>query len=202
MDSLLTLNEKLINTRSFYRINENQSLDVLEYFPQRSQEMKILFELQNNHDSNKALKIISLSNSCKYPNLYLNSNIKNKFNTKSTIATKNWILLNELKVIGEYYKKNNTVSFADSKLKNYRKDIIEIIKQKSIIITQKNLDSLKLYCKIHETSIIDYQILTGGSMVITIINEEGISYKWLGSKETISKREIQLLKETMKLQNY
>ena len=198
MDSLLTLNEKLINTRSFYRINENQSLDVLEYFPQRSQEMKILFELQNNHDSNKALKIISLSNSCKYPNLYLNSNIKNKFNTKSTIATKNWILLNELKVFGEYYKKNNTVSFADSKLKNYRKDIIEIIKQKSIIITQKNLDSLKHYCKVHKTSIIDYQILTGGSMVLTIINEHSISYKWLGSKETISKREIQLLNETMK----
>ena len=53
------------------------------------------------------------------------------------------------------------------------------------------------YClaKQNKTSIIDYQILTGGSMVLTIINEHSISYKWLGSKETISKREIQLLNE-------
>jgi CHAT domain-containing protein len=198
MDSLLTLNEKLINTRSFYKINENQSLDVLEYFPQRSQEMKILFELKNNNDSDKALKIISLSNTCKYPNLHLNKNIKNAFHTKSTIATKNWILLNELKVFGEYYKKNNLVRFADSKLKNYRKVINKIIKQKSITITQKNLDSLKAYCKIHETSIIDYQLLTGGSMVIIIISKDGISNKWLDIEETISKQDIQVLNETMK----
>lgn len=76
LDSLLTLNEKLINTRSFYKINENQSLDVLEYFPQRSQEMKILFELKNNNDPDKALKIISLSNTCKYPNLHLKKTLK------------------------------------------------------------------------------------------------------------------------------
>ena len=199
LDSLLTLNEKLINTRSFYKINENQSLDVLEYFPQRSQEMKILFELKNNNDPDKALKIISLSNTCKYPNLHLKKNIKSKFNTKSSIATKNWILLNELKVFGEYYKKNNVVLFADSKLETYRKDINEIIKQKSITITQKNLDSLKGYCKIHETSIIDYQLLTGVSMVITIINNEGISSEWLDIEETISKQDIQVLNQTMKI---
>ena len=99
-DSMLNLNQALINVRSFYKVNEHQSLDIIEYFPQRSQEIKILNELDQQMNRQSIRQILSMSNYWKYPNQFLYKNLQNQFGDQASLAVKNWILLNELFVFG------------------------------------------------------------------------------------------------------
>jgi CHAT domain-containing protein len=194
MDSIFDINRKLIQLRSLYRIDEKQSLDVVEFFPQRSQEMKILFQLSNN--LNKKMihqKILELSNSCKYPNFNLVSQLHHLFGENYNMAVKNWIILYELKlfenIAGQKLAQLNCVD----KLHEYNQKIQSIhlnqLKSKSTI----SIDLLLDYCKRQNTTIIDYQVLYGGVISILKIEPNGVTLNWLRATNSEIKVNIDAL---------
>jgi hypothetical protein len=162
-DSVLDLNHNLINVRSFYKVNDHQSFDIIEYFPQRSQELKILNELNASIDKKSICKILSLSNNCKYPNQFIYKNLQDQFGERSNMAVKNWILLNELLVFGTKNNNNSTANFAERLLKHYDRSLKEVIAQKNVRLNEKEITALKLFCKQNNATIIDIQKLFCGT---------------------------------------
>jgi CHAT domain-containing protein len=194
MDSSYNTNKDLINVRSFYKVNNKQSLDVWEYFPQISEEQKILYALTHNKDQKQtALQILELSTNCKYANQYLNHCIRNTFAGSANTAIENWILLNELRVYGEQYHIEKISQFATQKLQKYTAAITAIMQQKKIQISNNTLDSLQQWCARNEASIVDYQILFRGSIAMIIIDPSGIQCQWINDKEQLNKNKIQEL---------
>jgi hypothetical protein len=174
LDSLSDLNKKLIDTRSFYKVNDKQSLDIWEYFPQRSQEVRILHEFIEDSNSVDPLAALNLSSSCKYTNLYVNRLLQNRFGGSANQAVNNWILLNELKILAQYNKDSSLLYEAEKRLPKYNQYFIHLNKSKVKRITSQNLLKIKEYCKAENSTILDYQVLHGGSLLITTIDQYGI----------------------------
>ncbi len=174
LDSLSDLNKKLIDTRSFYKVNDKQSLDIWEYFPQRSQEIRILYEFTKDSNSIEPLELLNLSNSCKYTNLDVNGLLQKRFGDKANQAVNNWILLNELKIFAQYKNDISLLNEAEKRLTNYNPYFTQLNRSKVKRITSQELHRIKEYCKAENTTIIDYQVLYGGSLLLTIIDQHGI----------------------------
>ena len=188
MQHSYNMNKELIDIRSFYQIDQRQSLDLWEYFPQISEERKILFELMHNTDGMScATRTLELSNNCKYVNQDLNKHLRSSFGSKAQIAIQNWLLLNELKVFGEQYEKNKISQFAEKCLAKYQSKIYSIVQHKRTRISPQVIDNLKKWCKLNEASIVDYQILYGGSIAMVIINAEDIRVEWINESKKLSR---------------
>jgi hypothetical protein len=180
MDSVFDINRKLIQIRSLYKVDEKQSLDVFEYFPQRSQEMKILYQLANpTKASSLQSNILELSNSCKYANLKLTRQLHQLFGEDYNLAVKNWILLNELDLYAHLQGQPLVKFNALKKLQYYNQLISRLHLNALKKISQKDLSFLHNFCKTKNTTIIDYQVLFGGSISIVKIEPTGISLEWV-----------------------
>ena len=182
MDSVFDINRKLIQIRSLYKVDEKQSLDVFEYFPQRSQEMKILYQLANRTKAPSLNRnILELSNSCKYPNLRLKRQLHQLFGENYNLAVKNWILLNELNLYTHSQGQPLVKFNALKKLQFYNQLIASLHLNALGKISQKDLNFLLNFCKTKNTTIIDYQVLFGGSISIVKIEPTGISLEWVNA---------------------
>jgi CHAT domain-containing protein len=191
MDSIFDINRKLIQLRSLYRIDEKQSLDVVEFFPQRSQEMKILFQLSNNLNKKTIhQKILELSNSCKYPNFNLLSQLHHLFGENYNMAVKNWIILYELKLFenisGQKLAQLNCVDKLYKYNQKIKSTFLNQLKSKSII----SIDILQNYCKSQNTTIIDYQVLYGGIISMLKIEPKGVTLNWLSTNTSNIKTNV------------
>jgi hypothetical protein len=187
MDSILDLNKKLIDTRSYYKVNDRQSIDVWEYFPQRSQEVRILYHFEIDSSIYSPLQLLNLSNSSKYTNQYLTFYLQEKFGAKANQAVSNWILFNELKILAVHRKDTSLNNHVKNRLPIYNQAILSINKNKVKSITDANLLKLKAYCKANNSTIIDYQILYGGSIFITKIDQNSIRNEWIENNVAINK---------------
>jgi len=174
LDSLSDLNKKLIDTRSFYKVNDKQSLDIWEYFPQRSQEIRILYEFMKVSNSIEPLELLNLSNSCKYTNLDVNGLLQKRFGDKANQAVNNWILLNELKIFAQHKNDISLLNEAVKRLTNYNPYFTQLNRSKVKTISSKEFKNIIDYCKYYNTTIIDYQVLYGGSLLLTTIDQHGI----------------------------
>ncbi len=186
MDSLFGLNSKLIATRSLYRVNNNESLDIWEYFSQRSEELKMLFRLKHQNIDSTALVLLSLGNNCKYANLNLHKSLQAEFSTQTTIALNNWILLMELNLYAAHSKNKSILNYTERLLPKYQEAISSILSKNKTTFNNTELKQLKDFCKKNNSCIIDYQVLYGGSILISIINEDKLELKWIVEKETVS----------------
>jgi hypothetical protein len=197
MDSLFDLNKKLIDTRLFYKIHEKQSLDVLEYFPQRSQEMKMLHQLKIDTVANNPIELLNLSHGSKYTNQHVRSLLNSVFGMRSNQAIKNWILLNELKILAEI-KSDTTLMFALNKsLSFYNQGVFKVNNNKVRNISDSNVTNLRNYCKINDATIIDYQILHDDSMLVTKIDQHGIKNEWKESGMVVTREMVDTLMEAL-----
>jgi hypothetical protein len=197
MDSILDLNKKLIDTRSYYKVNDRQSIDVWEYFPQRSQEVRILYHFEIDSSIYSPLQLLNLSNSSKYTNQYLTFYLQEKFGAKANQAVSNWILFNELKILAVHRKDTSLKNHVKNRLPIYNQAILSINKNKVKSITDVNLLKLKAYCKANNSTIIDYQILYGGSIFITKIDQNSIRNEWIERERAVLKPLLNLLKSYM-----
>jgi len=194
MDSLLELNKKLLRVRSFYKINSKQSLDIWEYFPQRTQELKIGSKLSEGHIINNSPILLELSNAGKYVNQHLNNDLHEIFGQYANKAIKNWILLNEIFAYHQLQNKRNLFSVeALTRLNDYNKKLSIVIAKNKHQISKEDIASIKKICKEKQTTYLDYQILYGGSMVITSINEDEIKSEWIMPNEVVTKEMIDSL---------
>lgn len=193
MDSVSELNKKLIDTRSYYKINDRQSLDILEYFPQRSQEVRILYHFKKGSENYNPLELLNLSNNSKYSNQYLTSYLHKVFGAKANQAVNNWILLNELKILTIHKKDSLLQHQINNRLPFYNQAILKLNKNKVKSITVADIFKLKTYCKNSSSSIIDYQMLYGGSMLLTVVDQNGIRTKWVQNNVAINKPMVESL---------
>ena len=200
-DSMLNLNQALINVRSFYKVNEHQSLDIIEYFPQRSLEIKILNELDQRMNMQSICQILSLSNYWKYPNQFLYKNLQNQFGDQASMAVKNWILLNELLVFGTQSNNYSTLNFAGKLLRGYDFPMKKVMAQKNVTLNEKNITALKLFCQTKHSTILDFQTLFNGTLVIIKIDENGIILNKLEDEKTVSAIEVNHLIDAINSNN-
>jgi hypothetical protein len=189
-DSMLNLNQALINVRSFYKVNEHQSLDIIEYFPQRSQEIKILNELDQQMNRQSIRQILSLSNYWKYPNQFLYKNLQNQFGDQASLAVKNWILLNELFVFGTQSNNYSTLNFAGNLLREYDFHIKKVMAQKNVAVNEKNITALKQFCQSKHSTILDFQKLFNGTLLIIKIDENGMILNKLDKEKAVSDLDV------------
>lgn len=199
MDSVFDINSKLIQVRSLYKVDDKQSLDVFEYFPQRSQEVKILFQLANSTDKKiAAQRVLELTSSCKYPNLNLIEHLQEVFGEHFDLAIKNWILLNELDL---YYStsRNRVDKFNVSvRLKEYNEKIRKLTLNQQRNISDRNVNQLLNYCKAHNLTIFDYQVLYGGSISVIEIEPDCISLNWIRANTSSIKLKVASLLQAAK----
>lgn len=198
MDSLFDLNKKLISTRSLYRIKNNESLDVLEYFSQRSEELKMLFELKQQNIDSVAIDLLNLGIQCKYANLNLHKSLESEFSTNIETALNNWILLKELSLYASYSPNRNIGKLTSRLLPKYQKAITNVQSKKEIRFTNIELEKLKNFSKKNNSIIIDYQVLYSGSILISLINEDKVLLKWVDKSETVATPTIDSLLNAIK----
>lgn len=198
MTAFYDMNKNILDTRSFYKVNNKQSLDFWVYFRQIGNERKIEYELKNNSNNyNAAKNILNLSTNCKYNNQYLSENIEKEFGNSSSIAIKNWILFNELLVFANQQKKLKNELIYASKIKKYNSSIDALIHKKNILVDAVAIKKIRSWCKTNDATIIDYQIIFGGGMTIITMDKNGISLDFKAKKQLVSKSEIKSLKTSM-----
>lgn len=194
MDSLLNINKKLLTIRAFYKIDSKQSLDILEYFPQRSLELKIRYYADSIYSEEMKIALLELSNGGKYVNQYLNEFTKQKIGVNNELALKNWLLLYEWNVFNRSL--NSTSRISDvylSKLNEYAKKVDLIKKQNTLIISKSTIDSIMLICRDRNATFIDYQVLYEGSILITKIDENNITVDLVKKNDAVNKKMIDSL---------
>jgi hypothetical protein len=202
MDSVLSLNKKLIGLRSYYKVKDNQSLDIWEYFPQISEERKILFELKyGNRSVESAIKCLAISSNSKYINHNLDQNILKEFGSDGTVAVKNWILLNELSIYQYFQNCPIKQKAIVSRLKKYVSKIKKINARKEITFDNNKIELLRRWCIHNDATIVDFQVLYGGSVSKVIIDKKGISIKFLKPSKILSTININLLIESIQNRN-
>jgi hypothetical protein len=197
-DSLLNLNEKLVSTRSFYRIDNNQSLDIWEYFSQRSEELKMI-QLKQLHTDSNALQLLNLGINCKYANLNLHKLLHKEFSTQIDVALKNWVLIKELILYANITENISHFNKMEDLLLKYQTSINNILKQKKRSIQQKDLEALKAFCRVNNACIIDCQVLYGGRMLISIIDAEKLVLKWVDKNNGVTSEMVDELLKSIRV---
>lgn len=193
MDSVFELNKKLIDTRSYYRIHDRQSLDILEYFPQRSQEARVLYHFKKNTTNCDPLLLLNLSNSSKYTNQYLTHYLLDAFGEKAPQAVDHWILLNELKILAAHKNHQSLLKEVNLRLPTYNRVFMRLNQKKVTPITAKNLLALKEYCKTEDATIIDYQIITNNSLLVTQLDADTLLSTLVETGKALNKAMIDTL---------
>lgn len=188
MDSLISINKRLLNIRAFYKINSKQSTDIWEYYPQRSQEVFILYKLNTVSSDEERLALLDRSNSGKYPNQYLERYLTEEFGSDYENAIKNWLLLNEWKVFKQFNPSPESTDYLlNKKLIHYNQRMYNIRQKNTFIISSNLIDEIKKNCRLNNTTIVDYQILHEGSILITKIDEFGVKTSLLRNDNTVTK---------------
>jgi len=202
MDSILSLNKKLIALRSYYKINGKQSLDIWEYFSQESEERQILAYLKDGNESDElAIKCLGISSNSKYINHNLDRNILKLLGGDGYAAVKNWIILKEWSVYQYFRTKSIKIDVNHSKLVAYDSKIKKINAQKVITVDKNKIESLKRWCSKNDATIIDLQVLFEGSISKIIVDKNGVSVKLIKRGEILSAENINLLLESIKSSN-
>jgi len=197
MDSVDLINERLMSTRSLYRINNKESKDIYEYFRQICFERKINYELNNEKSqSNLALRVLNLSGNSKYANQNLNRLINDQFGIYSGLALKNYILLNELLVYGVLIEEKSIINMSEQLLKKYEEPVDRIIKKNKTKINDLKLNELVEWCFRTNSTIVDYQILFGGELIISTISENGLEIIKVKDQDSQIKKDIEILLES------
>lgn len=188
LDSLISINKRLLNIRAFYKINSKQSTDLWEYYPQRTQEVFILFKLNTVTTEQERLTLLNRSNLGKYPNQYLERYLTEEFGSNYDNAIKNWLLLNEWKVFKQFNPSAESIDgLLNEKLIHYNQKMYAIRQKNTFVISSNIIDEIKEKCRLNNATIIDYQILHEGSLLITKIDENGLKTQIHRKGNTVTK---------------
>jgi hypothetical protein len=174
-DSLLILNERIIEQRMLFSIGGSKSLDILEYFNQRSQEVRMSSYLNRTQDIS-TIELFNLSKQTKYKNKYLSEGLRISFGVEAPNAIKSWILLNEIQAF--YLLSGKAIStLLMEKLNYYQPKVMFALNYKKNEFNEDNINKLKAYCQRTNSVIIDYKFISERKLLMNIIEEDSCYYK-------------------------
>jgi CHAT domain-containing protein len=193
LDQNYALSNLLLNNRALNRINSKESLDAYEYFAQIISDRKIQFALK--HEKNKSKlkqKILNISSQNKYRNQELNQQINYEFGQmKSELALHNWLLWNELHVLGKLTKNSKLSSLTTSKIRKYKPYITRLFRKREI--SKSNVAKLIKWCGQNNSSIVDLQVLPDSTILNVTITKHGVDLYRIKDVNKLLAKKIQEL---------
>jgi len=197
MDSLYATLDHLIHLRSLYQVYGNMSLDLLEYYPARTLEIRIQHEQEKRRAPDSPIRSLDLSNLSKYPNKFLKPLLAERFGAESATAVRNWILFHELRVFADHSRNRELASAIRQRLVAYRIPMEEIRTHKVPRIDSTALASLREMCRERDITVIDFQHIMRNPMLITRISAEGMRQEWLRAGQAIVRQDVLDLQEAI-----
>lgn len=189
-ESYLKLNERIIEQRKLYQIGDAESLDILEYFPQRSQEVRIGALL--TQESPSPIEILALSNETKYSKQHLNKGLSIVFGQAYNTAIKNWIQMHEIVAFADLTGFKVSEEFRE-RSKFYDESISVALQYKTKPINDLVASKLMEFCRESNSIIIDLQVMPGSYLLINYIDKDSIYFKILDHRNFISYKDVEQL---------
>ena len=174
LDSIYKNHHTLTGNNTLTSFCSDYGLETKVYNNQNIIENYIIYKLKDTFSLNKSLDILNLSNSEKYPNIIKLKQIKEIFKENYTDAIRCYLQIQEIKAYS-IVKGNKELERKSIQLLNRLNQIghHRFISHSNKVITNKDIIKLQDYCKINNTSIIDYQLTNHGITITTIINSKG-----------------------------
>jgi CHAT domain-containing protein len=176
LDSIYKKHHTLTGNNTLTSFCSDYGLETKVYNHQNIIENYIIYKLKDTFSLNKSLHILNLSNSEKYPYIIKLQQIKEIFKENYTDAIRCYLQLQEIKAYS-IIKGNKELERKSIQLLNRLNHIgrHRFISNSNKVITNKDIIKLQDYCKINNTSIIDYQLTNKGITITTIINSKGFN---------------------------
>ena len=203
LDSLMDMNQLLLNQEAISSLTAKEGIDIKRYYHQRSQKVKILKRIFDNSLNLNALELLNISNKAKYPQFYLIPNMQKSFGDDYQKAAKLWILLKEIKYLGYHYNRSDLIAFANKNLADFiplMDDAINYFENHKI--GESELIQLETYCNRKNTTIVDYQMLYEQAILITRIDGKGIKQSIIKFENIVNLEDINKLLSLAKVNNY
>ncbi len=199
IDSLINLNQHLLDQQTILLLNSNRGLELKEYFNQISQELKLAIYCKDKSHLPNPLELLILSNSSKYPNMYWLEALKNTFSDNYKEAGRTWRILHEMQVIALKENDPKLLMFTQNQLNYLNPKIQQLLKSNKTIQLNKNwLEQTIKKCKKEDLCLIDYQVLFNGEIIQIKIDKTGISTYFISANERVQEKEIKTLIRLMR----
>lgn len=189
IDSLMELNEQFIKQEFLTSINDSRGSVMNRFYTQRYNDIRISVRLNQN---NTSTDLLNLSNQTKYQFANFYKSLLNKWGYNYHDTLKEWLILNEIKILYQQY--NWTLNPCIEKhYKTLSKDFSFIGKKaKNPTLKDSDVKTIQDYCKLNQSTYIDYQSYGRHWILATFIDSNGLRYYYNIPELDISHLNLQL----------
>ena len=189
IDSLLELNEQFIKQEFLISINDSRGSVMNRFYTQRYNDIRISVRLNQN---NVSTDLLNLSNQTKYQFANFYKSLVNMWGHNYHDTLNEWIILNEIKNL--YQQNNWTLNPCIEKhYKTLSKDFSFIEKiVKNTELKDSDVTIIQQYCKLNQSTYIDYQSYGRHWILATFIDSNGLRYYYNIPELDISYLNLQL----------